>query len=548
MKNLIAVYGRLSKDEKGERYSSLEVQRDYVVQFIQDHQLGEIVDCFLDDDITGVLFQREELDRLLQAVELGWVNVIVIKDLSRLGRSNAKTLTLLEKLEEQQVRVIAIDDQWDSFRDNDDIIGIKTWYNERYVKDISKKIRSNIHQKLKAGEYLGTSPYGYRKEYQTVNGKLKPQNKLLVDEKLRSVIVEIFNLYLEGRGYQSIAAHLQKNGYPHPSQYKNYDRPQSTCWTKEHVKRIISNRVYCGDTVQGISERISYKSKKTRRKPAAAWYLTENTHEPIVSREQWQQANTIRQQKAGCQSNLAKPGRHLFSGLLVCGACGRKLVSRKKSNRPLGYVCSGYAAHGKKAQGCESHFIREDFLLELIWEHFCDTLEAEQLQISYQTYCSQLTERDDFSGRITALEKEIRQFTKHLELVYEDRLNQVLSVDFFQEKARQLEAKIAVLQAQVVALKQQQTDPNGSLVPLNEVRPEEILAMLRELRRQEGVTRQILTKLLDRIYVFLPGDISSTRLEPLQSELQTNPRTLESLKEEGGIFVIYRYLSKTNQI
>ncbi len=568
MKNLIAIYGRLSKDEKGERYSSLEVQRDYVRQYIQDQHLGDTVDCFLDDDVTGVLFQREELDRLLAAIDQGKINIIVVKDLSRLGRSNAKTLTLLEYLEEKQIRVIAIDDNWDSFRNDDDIIGIKTWYNERYVKDISKKIRSNIHQKLKTGQYLGTPPYGYRKEYLTIHGKLKPINQLLVDEKLRVVISEIFSLYLQGAGYQTIAISMQASGYPNPSQYKNYARPQSCNWTKEQIKRIITNRVYCGDTVQGISERISFKSKKTRRKPVEAWYISENTHEAIISREIWLQANALRQQRAGGKVSWTKQQRHLFSGLLVCGACGRTMCARKKPNRPLGYACSAYATYGKQAQGCESHYLREETLAQLLWTNFISTLGEPAVLAGYQAYLNQPAPVLDYTGKIQALRNEIRQYSQHLELVYEDRLNHVVSADLYLEKSQQIEAKLSSLRSQVDALERQaqlsrkqaqllQTERLRQLGPVNlaghsilgtsdRTPPsvdanQAILALLARLWQDGQLTRQVLAQCLHKIYVYLPGDIQQACLEQVRAQLNTSLETVRRIQAEGGIFIVYKH-------
>ena len=147
-------------------------------------------------------------------------------------------------------------------------------YLERYVRDISKKIRANLRFKIEQGEYIGNAPYGYVK---SINEK----NKLVVDTRTAHVVKEIFNLYKKGYGYAAIANILNEKGYPSPSS-KNSDIP-ITPWNQVSIQRILCNRVYIGDTVQGVSEKISFKNKKTRRLPFEKWIITTNTHEPIVN-------------------------------------------------------------------------------------------------------------------------------------------------------------------------------------------------------------------------------------------------------------------------
>lgn len=531
MQNLIGIYGRLSRDEKGERYASLEVQVQYVRQFVQERALGLVVNCYLDDDVTGVVFEREGLAQLLEDIAAHRVNTVVVKDLSRLGRSNAKTLTLLEMFEEQNVRIVAVDDNWDSFADDDDIIGIKTWYNERYVKDISRKIRSNIHQKLKTGEYLGTPPYGYRKEHNVVNGKLIPINRLLVDEQVRTAVEEIFRLYLEGYGYKRIAVRLEEKGYPTPSSHKDYRRPQSYSWTRDHIRRIISNRVYCGDTVQGVSEKISYKAKKTRRLPLQEWYVSENTHEPIVSRGVWEAANSLRiSKRRGMNAEaakeeapfLARPGKRLFSGFLVCGSCKAPLCARTRPNRPSGYACRNYLRRGRQEGGCESHFVREDDLHSLVLRNMIEALGETARLEGMRLYSEKSAAAGGTDREIAGLNKEINKISRRLELMYEDRLNGVLPVNTFLEKRLQSERCLTELRERLANLR----SGNLSLLPDQD-------EVWGRLWASGTLTRDLLEICLDKIYVCRPGD--------RPNELSEFPEAAAALTRQGGIFVAYKF-------
>lgn len=539
---LFGNYGRLSKDEKGEKADSKETQMKYNAAFVRENKLGIIVDSYFDDDISGVIFEREDLDRLKEDIASSKINAIVVKDLSRLGRSNAKTLTLIEYLEDRDVRLVAINDNYDSLKDNDDLIGIKTWYNERYIKDISVKIRSNVHQKLKEGEYLGTPPFGYKKEYQVVNNKLKPINQLIVDENIRPAITEIFDLYIKGFGYRNIANKMEERGYPNPSRYKNYNRPQSACWTGDHIRRIIKNRVYCGETVQGTSERISYKSKKTRCRPEEKWYIRENTHEAIIDRETWRLANEINKKRSLEQGLRNKKSLYLFSGFLECGACGKFLNARNVKQKPLGYICASYFHYGKKkfgrANGCESHYVRHDFLAKLLYEDLIAHIRPEAIKSALGCHREKTFSVKDYAKSVAGLNREIQKYQQQLSIVYEDRLNQLITVNFYQSKAGEIENKIGQLKLQKEVLEREMSQRQKM------IQDEPGLQLkITEYLQEQQLTRELLERAVKRIYFFLPGDITAENKQTIKSKLNTDWDTIERLHKDGGLFIAYNFKS-----
>lgn len=538
---LFGNYGRLSKDEKGEKNDSRDTQLSYNAEYVCDNKLGVIVENYFDDDISGATFEREDLDRLKEDINSSKINAIVVKDLSRLGRSNAKTLTFIEYLEDRNVRLLSINDNYDSLKDNDDLIGIKTWYNERYIKDISVKIRSNVHQKLKAGEYLGTPPFGYKKEYQVINNKLKPVNKLIVDEKIRPIIIEIFDLYIKGDGYRNIANIMQEKGYLNPSRYKNYNRPQSICWTSDHIRRIIKSRVYCGDTVQGISERISYKSKKTRVRPEDKWYIRNNTHEPIINRETWKLAKEINRKRTGANGTGNKKNSYLFSGFLRCGACGKFLYARKVKNKPLGYICSSYFHFGKKRigkdYGCASHYIRHELLESLVWDDISGQISLVDIELAVNTFREKRLTARDHTKLVRNINNEIRKYEQQLDMMYEDRLNQLISVNFYQNKARDIAIKLNNLKLQLDALVKEMS--RKQKLGQNEQR---LKQRFTDYVQSCQLTRGLLERAVRAIYVFLPGDINEENKLTVKSKLDTDLYTIEHISKDGGIFIEYNFL------
>ena len=276
----VGIYTRESRDDNDENYETIETQRDLLIDFVKREKLGEVFRVYIDNNVSGSAFEREGLGQLKEDIINHRIDLLLVKDLSRLGRNNAKTLLFLDFIEEHGVRLLTYDGKYDSLKDND-TVGIETWINERYLRDTSRKIRASLRFKIKRGEYIGNAPYGYVKS-------IKEKNRLEIDEETAHVVREIFDLYKRGYGYAYIARILTERGYPPPSNRKNIRNESSSGWNPVGIQRILSNRVYIGDTVQGISEKISYKSKKTRRLPQSDWVITEGTHAAIIDKDDFE--------------------------------------------------------------------------------------------------------------------------------------------------------------------------------------------------------------------------------------------------------------------
>ncbi|OPY63309.1 MAG: hypothetical protein A4E56_00659 [Pelotomaculum sp. PtaU1.Bin065] len=497
-KKLVAVYARLSVNENGERDESLETQCDLLNGFVIKNKFGKSK-LYVDNDESGVYFDRPGLIQLINDIKDNLVGTVVVKDLSRLGRNNGETLTFLDFLISNNVRLIAIVDNYDSFADDDEIVGIKTWANEHYCRDISKKVRANLRRKKQNGEYLGRPHFGYLKS-------TSEKNKLVVDARYQKVIQMIFDMYINGWGYRALADYIQSMNIPTPSQEKNYPgAKQSARWNEQHIRRIITSRVYCGDTVQGVSEKVSFKLRKTRRLPPERWVVVENTHEAIVSRETFEMAQRVRikrwREGEGRKKNKSD-GQHLFSGFLVCAACGAYLVHKKKKNRPAHYVCGRYNNFGRKEGGCASHHILEDKLINCLIEDIeqmggetdLQNLLADAYDKSLKLSAAQINEE------AKRLKNKITEKKRQRKTVYLDRVKGNIREELYLQAAAEIEKEIAVLEAGMVSL-------NEKL--MNAGRIEDNMRKISSMRMQinaADLDRFFLEKFINKIIIIENGE------------------------------------------
>lgn len=448
--NHIGIYVRISRDDNGENFETVENQREMLLDYAVKKQLGEVIAVYTDDNVSGSAFDRRGLTRLKKDVLEGRIQLLLLKDLSRLGRNNAKTLQWIDFLEEYGIRILTADSRYDSMVDND-MLGIETWANERFVRDISRKIRSCLRFKIERGEYLGNAPYGYKKSD-------VERNRLVKEEEQAQVVRLIYSLYRSGFGYSSIAGKLNERGVPSPERKE---------WNRISVRRILISRVYIGDTVQGISEKVSFKSKKTRRLPQEEWVITEGTHEGIVSREEFAQVQQLRQSKAagngsGSESHhrLYTGGCHILHGVIFCGRCKSAMYARKRA-RGMAYVCGSYCRRGSSV--CSSHFVYEAPIMQVI----CEEIVKLFRESDFRKELSIMTQTGELSGgngpdRIEKTRKQLETINRQHEMIYKDRLEGRISEQLFDRMNKQYEARINLLKSEAEEVKNRgRSDPGA---------------------------------------------------------------------------------------
>lgn len=431
-KNRIGIYTRISRDDNGENYESIENQRNILLDYAEKLQLGGVYSVYVDDNVSGSAFERKGFEGMKQAVLDAKIDLILLKDLSRLGRNNAKTLQWIDFFEEHGVRILTADGRYDSLLDNE-TVGIETWANERYIRDISRKIRSSLRIKIKKGEYLGNAPFGYKKSD-------CEKNRLVVEETEKEIIRLIYRLYRTGRGYTSIAKHLNE---------KKCISPEGTGWNRITVRRILSSRVYIGDTVQGISEKVSFKSKKTRRLPEQEWTITEGTHTAIIAKEEFLEVQRLRESKV-VGRQMHKAAGHLLNGVLWCGNCGSIMYARKRAGG-IGYVCGNYFRNGRSS--CSSHFIYEEPIVECICNELKELFIGRESDAEIAKLLKESGHNEFYRESICLrLQKELEISRRHQDVLYKDRLEGRISEQLFDRMNRKQEERLKILESEIEKL------------------------------------------------------------------------------------------------
>lgn len=508
----VGIYTRESRDDNEENFETIETQRDLLIDFVEKNSLGKVFRVYMDDNASGSVFNRSGIDQLKEDVLSNRINLLVMKDLSRLGRNNAKTLLFLDFLEEYGIRVITLDGRYDSIKDND-TVGIETWFNERYIRDISKKIRTNLRFKIVKGEYIGHAPFGYKKS-------VEQRNRLCIDGETAHIVREIYALYKDGFGYSHIANILNNKGYPCPS-VKHYHRSKTGLWNAIAVRRILCSRVYIGDTVQGISEKVSFKSKKTRRLPQSWWVITENTHEPIISREEFTEIQKIREGKSkGTGSHKGKI--HLFKDVLFCGRCGSTMHARSRTGRPMGYICSSYGKKGKIS--CTSHYIREDIISKLLTDELLGLFNEKSMHDKLKEMIEiSMHGKHELENEMLKLEQLISAKQRQQDILYLDKLEGKISESLFLRTNQNIENRINQLRHEIEKL----ADKKAHDLKCDDIISEKVAEL-----KQFGITRELVMLLVSRIIIYDPGDNATAFI--------TSEEEKKAVKANGAIVIEFK--------
>lgn len=388
-----ALYLRLSKED-GDKVESDSIinQRDLGMDFLSKHPDISLVCELADDGYTGSNFDRPNFRKMIDLITKGKVNCVIVKDLSRFARDYIGAGYYLEKLfPSLGVRFISINDNIDYKVDNGSntqlIMGIKNIMNDAYIHDISVKIRSQFEIKRKKGEYIGAFVvYGYKKSSED-------KHKLVVDEYAAEIVKDIFNKRMQGLSAVAIAEKLNLLNAPSPAEYKkqcgskfhpNLQKNYIAKWSAKAIIRILTNEIYTGTLIQGKHTTVNHKVKKLIEKEQSQWVVIPESHEAIITQEQFDIVQKLIKQDTRVNPGNKQP--YLFSGFLKCADCGDSMIRRtaKYHDKTYAYyMCS----RNKLGYGCSSHRVKEDVL-------YASVLTA------INSYCKNVS---DLSKRLNAI-------------------------------------------------------------------------------------------------------------------------------------------------
>ena len=505
---MIDGYVRLSRDDNKRNYSSIENQKLIIQKYAEENNMI-VRHIYEDDGISGYSFNRPQFQNMM--ANLGSIDVIVAKDLSRIGRHNAKVLLFLEEMEEQGKRVILIDDNYDSLYSDDDIIGIKTWDNERHVKNTSRKVKRIKKMEQENGTLKCAPPFGYTRH---------PLNKqmVLIDEEAAAILNLEKDLYLEGNGIRKIAEILSDRGVPTPTMLQKercealglpYHREVAHTWSYGMVKDTLFNDYHNGVLRTHKRERmtINGKDKKISRDQQ---YVFPDHHPKIFDDDTMKLLFEVKDSRHHSQYRGQRKHVNLFSGCLYCKDCGMKLTAINRPNRGKYYVCGTYNKKGK--QFCEhAHLVTEETLTDALVKYLtlCRDSLADIIQnfdlsnLKAPTYSA-----DDSQQR---LENELEKIKKELKTLITQKVKELTTnpgmAEIINETYASLQTeKMERISAIEKTLQDLTKEPH---IPTAAIKPnlQTALDILNEVLEQKSLTRTDIEVLVERIIVDKDGNV-----------------------------------------
>lgn len=459
------LYCRLSVDDGNYGGSvSIETQKILLEQYCKDHKITNY-NFYCDDGCSGTNFNRPSFMKMIEDINSGKINLVIVKDLSRFGRNYVETGMYVQQFTERNVRFIAADDSYDSLTNGDDLLfPIKNVVNEMYARDVSKKTKAAKKAKARAGQFIGSkAPFGY---------KIDPNDRhhLIIDNPASEVVRRIFRLASEGIGYNKMAKSFREEKVLTPIAYFNLNNPdyfKSDYWRKEFdwhvtsIRAILDNEVYLGRLVYGKQRNKSMKSKEKVRNPKDEWIVVENCHEPIITQELWNKVHKI----LNAKHRPAKTGEvQMFAGLLYCSDCGHALTysqrKRKDGSYHGAYSCWMYKTHGKEY--CASHYITFDNIYNLVlidiqrnlFRYRQDTdkfksLLSRKYQSDSEKQAKQL--KSDYERK----QKRCEELDKIISRLYEDNVLGRISDERYESMSQSYESEQAEIRRLLPELKSQ---------------------------------------------------------------------------------------------
>lgn len=450
------LYYRLSRDED-EELNSLNNQRKIIYNFAVSNG-HEVVGESFDDNVSGMHFNREGIDKIYEVVEAGKIEAIIVKDLSRLGRHRTQTALFIDYLRERNVRVLSATENIDTFNENDDlIIGFKGLVNDFYARDGSRRVRTGYRQKQKEG-IVTIPPFGYFKDKNT--------KKVVVVEEAAETVRMIFSAYTGGSGMKAIACTLNEQRRKTPAlmqmELLNKRLPNTQdgilkkyLWDATMVGRILKDESYIGTLICHKSERNKI-NKTFRFTDPEEQFRHENYLPMIVTRETWELAQTLlAERKAKNTRAGTNKGILRYGGLLRCQDCGRTFIGKRiklKDGERVVYVCDTYHRYGK--EHCSSHIVDEEALDRLISAELLRTKELyEENWSRLEWFIEKWTPKASMaSAKISKLQEHILLLEEEVEVILMERIRDKANAERYDRMIAKREEQIAEAKKQIEEL------------------------------------------------------------------------------------------------
>ena len=497
------IYIRLSQEDKNKKYESDSESIINQKEILKDYCLKNgfnLIDEYVDDGYSGTNFDRPGFIRLIEDIKNKKINLVVVKDLSRLGRDHVMTGYYIETyFPENKIRFISIVENYDSMKNqaSNDSSTFIIACNDYYSKQNSLKIRNVLDSKRRDGKFIGSKPcYGYMRDP-------KDKGHLIIDPNTAQYVKLIFELRSNDIGISEIATRLTKLRAPTPSSYKNKIISTITkeeyVWSIHSVKKILENRMYTGDMVQHTQTKISYKSKKKINLDQSLWVIVENTHEPLVDKEIFRIINKKRDNHNRKVEVKTKRPIRLLEGLIYCKECGNRLgVIYRKNHNYWTINCNRYARDPIREK-CKTHFFPYDNFEEEVLEQLKILLSNLFKELNVKELNAEIINGTNLGTKSfdeikKSIEKDILKLSSNIQTAYQDRIDGNITLESYkmivspyEQKKRILKDKLEEIELEILKRK------NGANKIPNYTKK------IKELLNIEKPNRDLLFAIIDRI-------------------------------------------------
>ena len=512
---ITALYCRLSQDDmlQGES-NSITNQKAILKKYAEDNGFSNPV-FYVDDGVSGTTWEREGFKAMLADIEEGKVGTVITKDLSRLGRDYLKTGEYIEIIfPDHDVRYIAINDGVDTLKSENDLMAFKNIFNDWYARDTSKKIRAVFKANGQSGKHLSNPIYGY-KHSET------DKNLWVIDDEAAEVVRKIFHLCIDGYGPTQIARILTEQGIPTPTAYalsqgrdNGHKNAKLHRWGNETIAHILEKAEYCGHTVNFRTHVKSYKNKKRVDNPKEDWLIFENTHEAIITQQEFDLVQELRK-------NKRRPTKHEevnpFSGICYCADCGKKLYLCRATTMTADQEHLKCGTYAKDKNGCTIHFVRTIVLKEIILGElnkmvaFVKDNEDEFVQMAMDNSVQkQSSELSKSRKKLKESEKRIAELDRLFTRLYEDNVSGKISDERFsimsagyEDEQKKLRATVAELTDFIETAEQKSADVTA------------FISVVQKYERITELTPEIMHELIEKIVVHAPDKSSGHRTQQM---------------------------------
>ena len=484
------IYLRLSR-ENPEENNSIEAQREITTKYAKQNGY-KIVKEYVDNGYSGILDSRPALNEMMIDISRGFINMVIVKDISRLTRNKNKTGWYTEIFfPDNDVRFISVTEFIDSGKtyEINDTIMLRGIVNQYYITDISKKVRANKLAMKNAGKYVEAhAPYGYKLTDED-------KHKIVIDENVADIIKLIFDMYIKGNTGMQIARYLNNERIKNPSRYMKM-KNASRVWSAETVNTILSNPFYCGNTVTNLYI-TNYMTKTCKKnKDRDSWIIKEDTHEAIITKEQY---NEVQEIKKGKYKKSEVKYDFLLKDLLYCGHCKHKyqykLFKTKDKENYLydsaGFKCGIVYRTPKKCKN--KKFINEKEINQIIIEETKKRLSQIEIDNTTNKIIDYYKENSEENKELKKYKSEIEKLERKKSILYRDKCNKKISIEEFKTEYEKVKNEISKIEETVSEL-EEKNKTNLDTKRLKEI--------IEQFKSGVEFTNEFLKEIIDRIEVY----------------------------------------------